>query len=177
MLWRTHVLAGIASLWWMQAIPDSFTGTNLGLLSALAVLGALLPDLDATESKVKHISVASVQPFAPVSVLMNRSYRHRGSLHSLGGLATVAALSAPFTVWFGWQAPSALVLGYASHIFLDACTKSGVPLWRASGRRLHLLPRPLRFVTGSQAEEALTALLGVAVLVLLLQALPFAAIP
>jgi len=68
----------------------------------------------------------------------------------------------------GWPLFLGLVLGYGSHLAGDACTKSGIPLLYPDPRRLHLLPRPLRLTTGSQAEDALLPLLAVSVLVLLL---------
>ena len=59
------------------------------------------------------------------------------------------------------------MLGYGSHLMLDAMTRHGVPLLPARGKdgrwglrhRSHLLPPRLRFVTGSAAEDVLQALL------------------
>ena len=167
MLWRTHVLAGIGSLWLLQPLPGVLTKENLPLLIGLSALGALLPDLDAVEAKIKHLEVGGVQPFAPLASLMHQTFGHRGRLHSLLGLAVVTAISVPLGFWLCWQAPLALSLGYASHLLLDACTRTGIPLIR-SQERVHLLPKRLRFVTGSLAEEALLPLLAIAVVILLL---------
>ena len=167
MLWRTHVLAGIGSLWLLQSLPGVITKENLPLLISLSALGALLPDLDAVESKVKHLEVGGVQPFAPLSTLMHQAFGHRGRLHSLLGLGVVTAISVPLGFWLGWQAPLALCLGYASHLLLDACTRTGIPLIRPQ-ERFYLLPKRLRFITGSLAEDALLPLLAIAVVVLLL---------
>ena len=66
---------------------------------------------------------------------------------------------------------------HGSHLALDAMTRHGVPLLPARrkdghwgfGRRSHLLPPRLRFVTGSMAEDALQALLMGADILLLLR--------
>jgi inner membrane protein len=47
--------------------------------------------------------------------------------------------------------------GYLSHLAADGCTRSGLPLVPATGRRLHLLPRLLRVRTGSVGETVATA--------------------
>lgn len=57
---RTHALAGIASLWCLQVVPTLIRPELLAPLGVLAALGALLPDLDATESQIKRLSVAGV---------------------------------------------------------------------------------------------------------------------
>ena len=68
------------------------------------------------------------------------------------------------------------MLGYGSHLTLDAMTRHGVPLLPTRGRdgrwglrrRRHLLPPRLRFVTGSAGEDVLQAFLfGLALLLLL----------
>ena len=77
------------------------------------------------------------------------------------------ACALPVSLRWGWEYGAALLLGYGSHLALDAMTRHGVPLLPARGRdgrwgfgrRSHLLPRPLRFVTGSDAENVLQALL------------------
>ena len=65
----------------------------------------------------------------------------------------------------------ALWLGYASHLTLDACTKTGIPKWPDAGR-YWLLPPALRFVTGSEAEDRLFLVLGCLVIALCLLHLP-----
>jgi hypothetical protein len=86
----------------------------------------------------------------------------------------IAAL--PLALGWGWEYGVALLLGYGSHLALDAMTRHGIPLLPARGRngrwgfgrRSHLLPRPLLFVTGSDAENVFQALLfGLDLLLLL----------
>ncbi|MCX6382467.1 MAG: restriction endonuclease [Armatimonadetes bacterium] len=172
MLWRTHALGGVASLFLLQALPGGTAGANFGVLATVAVLGALLPDLDSVQSKIKSLRIGEIRPFAPLANLLHASYGHRGALHSLTGLSIFGVLVFPFAIVIGWQIPLSLWLGYASHLALDACTRSGIPLWSKSVDRVHLLPEKLRFVTGSMEEEALFALLGVVVILLLLRYLP-----
>jgi hypothetical protein len=106
------------------------------------------------------------------------AWGHRGPLHSLPGLAAFGLVAAlPLALGFGWACGAAALLGYGSHLALDAMTRHGVPLLPAKGRdgrwgfgrRSHLLPPRLRFVTGSQAEDVLQALLFGAALSLLLK--------
>lgn len=168
---RTHALAGVASLWCLQAIPNLVNPELLAPLGVLAALGALLPDLDATESQIKHLSVGGVRPFAPLSVLLNRTFGHRGLLHSLlgWGIATLVLLPLGFTI--GPTVPLAISLGYASHLATDACTKSGLPFLYPNRKRYHLLPRLLRLTTGSQAEDGVFMIMSVLVAGLMLHQL------
>jgi len=173
--WRTHVLGGVASLWLLKALPEGIGSgaalNNAGALAMAAALGALLPDLDAPRSKVQSLSLwgGGIQPFVLPSLLLHRAFGHRGLLHSAAGLVLFTLLFAlPLSLWLGWQPAVALSLGYASHLALDACTKSGIPAWYPDRRRRHLLPPALRLVTGSAAEDVVFALLLLPVLLLLL---------
>jgi inner membrane protein len=184
MLWRTHVLAGISCLWLLEAVPPGIQRDNLALLAGVAAFGALLPDLDAAESKIKHLSVARIKPFYIPAQAIHRQLGHRGFSHSLAGVALLALVASsatlaieyidlPLLSFWNWQASAALVLGYASHLAADASTKSGIPLLYVplvypKKRRYHLLPPSLRFTTGSQAEETLFPLLALLILLLLL---------
>ena len=62
MTWSTHLMAGLSTLWLMEVLPVSQT-ENMALLAGAAALGSLLPDLDAAESKIKHLTVGGVKPF------------------------------------------------------------------------------------------------------------------
>jgi inner membrane protein len=89
------------------------------------------------------------------AVALHQALGHRGLLHSAAGLALLAVLVAlPLGLWLGWQPAAALVLGYASHLALDASTRSGIPLCYPDRTRRFLLPPYLRVTTGSPEEEA-----------------------
>ena len=133
-------------------------------------MGALAPDLDASESQLKRFAIAGITPLAPLARTLHRTFGHRGLLHSLAGLSIFSVLLAwPVALWFGWTGGVALALGYASHILADAATKSGVPLLYPRRRRYHLLPKGWRLTTGSLAEEALLPFIAFAILLLLLR--------
>lgn len=205
MMGRTHLLFGLNALWLLEGMRS--VALTMGMPAPLAeplglavplgnaerfvlciglvMLGALLPDLDASSSLLQNASIKGVQPLAPLGQLLHHRYGHRGFLHSLAALGRVGMLSSPLllldvALWF-WPWVS-LLLGYASHLLGDACTKSGVPLfWQANAsgkanalkqQSFHLLPKPLRLTTGSQAEEAVFALLSALALSLALRHLP-----
>ena len=60
---------------------------DVGTLAAVSALGALLPDLDASESKVKHLKLlgTNIKPFLLSAQVVHRSGQHRALLHSLTG--------------------------------------------------------------------------------------------
>ena len=173
MTWPTHAMFGIASLWLLAPVPPAMLGYDFGTLAAVAAFGALLPDLDASESKIKHLKLlgTNVTPFLLLSQVVHRSDQHRGLLHSLTGLGMVAGMAAPLFWWIGWAPVVALLLGYASHLTADACTRSGILLLFPLRRRYHALPEGLRVTTGSQAEEVLFALCAICAMALLLNRL------
>jgi len=63
MMGRTHALLGALSA---GALLPSVSPDRLALWMALGAFGALLPDLDASESKIKRLSLAGITPFAPL---------------------------------------------------------------------------------------------------------------
>ena len=170
MTWTTHTLFGISTLWLLAPLPPEALGYDLGTLAACAAFGALLPDLDASESKIKHLKLPGTQfkPFLLPAQVVHRSDQHRGLLHSLWGLGMAGACTLPLAFWAGWTPVAAVMLGYASHLLGDSATKSGIRLFYPRSQRFHLLPPSLRITTGSQAEEALIPLLALSVFLLLL---------
>lgn len=169
---RTHMLLGINLLWLLEALPAASNPLNdpahLAFTIAGAATGALLPDLDASSSLLQSLSLGGIRPLALPGRFANRRFGHRGFLHSFLALGawTVGSWPVMFvSVWL-WLG---LTLGYLSHLLGDACTKSGLRLLYPDRRVIHLLPKPLRLSTGSQAEEAVFALLGAAAACLLLR--------
>lgn len=183
MTWPTHAAGGIAALWMLNVVPSAvtnqiITSQSIGPLAIIAAGAALLPDLDAPRSKVRSLALGPIRPFDPLGALVYAAWGHRGPLHSLLGLAVFGLMVAlPLSLRWGGEYGAAALLGYGSHLALDAMTRHGIPLLPARGkdrrwnlrRRRHLLPRALRFVTGSAAEDVLQALLFGADVILLLR--------
>lgn len=179
MMGRTHALLGIDALWLLEVWDGTGSSDRLFPLAVIgSVVGALLPDLDAPISLLSLTSLGGVRPFALPARWLNARYGHRGALHSLRGWGIAALLFCPW-LFIGSQAGSGLalwsglVLGYGSHLLGDSLTRSGIPLLYPNPRRVHLLPKPLRLLTGSTAEDGVLFALAAAALALLLRHLPF----
>ncbi len=187
MMGRTHALLGLSSLWliepWWRVVPWGVTDELVFAPLAIGVMvGALLPDLDIPGSLVTRFSLGGARPLMLAARWLNKRYGHRGALHSLRGWGIAALLACPLLFidlegGSGLALWSGLVLGYASHLLGDGLTRSGIPLLYPNPRRVHLLPRSLRLLTGSIAEDGAMILLGAAALGLLLRHLPFSALP
>lgn len=152
-MWRTHLVGGIAVL--AITLPLRNHLDTVPLLAS-ALLGSLLPDLDAPESRLKHLTLGlPFKPFLIPSEIIHQSLGHRNLLHSLWGIALAAILAGlPLGIWRGVSATAGLTLGYASHLLLDAMTRSGIPLLYPHRRaRFHVLPERLRVTTGAIEED------------------------
>ena len=124
----------------------------------LAALGSLLPDLDASESKVKHLRLPlgrrrrnSIKPFGVVSDTAHVIFGHRGLLHSLVAvlLLTGALVIVQLVVGGSDQLYLALLLGYTSHLLIDSFTKSGTQLLYPLSTTIRFLPHPIAVRTRS----------------------------
>jgi membrane-bound metal-dependent hydrolase YbcI (DUF457 family) len=127
MLWRTHVLAGISSLWLLEAIPPGTERENLALLIRVAAFGALLPDLDAAQSKIKHLSIARIKPFYLPARAIHQQFGHRGFSHSLAAVGLVALLSFGATLII--DSPYAAEYGRACLIDCSCFKAESVAAW------------------------------------------------
>jgi membrane-bound metal-dependent hydrolase YbcI (DUF457 family) len=165
--WPTHTFFGISALWLLTPLPPEALGYDFGTLAACATWGALLSDLDASESKIRHLKLlgTNFKPFLLPAQVVHRTDQHRGVLHSLWGMGMIGSITLPLVFWIGW-APVAALLGYASHLVADSVTKSGIRFLYPNTKRYHLLPLGWRITTGSQAEDLVAALLLLPVLLL-----------
>jgi len=169
MVWKSHVLFGISSLWLVSSFPNLWSADTAGPMAACAALGALLPDIDAGTAKIAHLSIGRISPLAPVSMMARDAFGHRGITHSIAGIALFGGAGASIAGWFlGVPGAVALLLGYASHLVGDACTVSGIPVLFPDRTRRFALPKVLRFVTNSRTEDFLLVLFAEASLALLL---------
>jgi membrane-bound metal-dependent hydrolase YbcI (DUF457 family) len=99
----------------------------------VALIGALLPDIDCKDSRVGRLV-----PF--ISVPIQALFGHRGALHSL--LASGALLYV--ALFFGFPWALSLTFGYVSHLIGDACTKSGVNFFWPLTKRYRVPFTPAR---------------------------------
>jgi inner membrane protein len=173
MTWPTHGAIALNTLWLIYLITPNTVAVSVGLLAVCAVGGGLLPDLDASDSKLQHITLLtpSTRPMALLSRAIRQTSPHRGWLHSLLGLIMIGVLSTPIFVLIGLTAWLILLCGYATHLLADMLNPSGIPLFYPNHRRFHLLPHKWRITTGTDMEEAVFAIAACAVLPLLIQLL------
>lgn len=139
----------------------------------MRAVGALLPDLDSPRSLLTAWQIAGVSPLRPLARVIHRTFGHRGVLHSLLGWAIASCGFAALCLLPSWNGIGsfALSIGYLSHLIADSSTKTGIPFLYPDRQRYRLLPKPLRFSTGSLAEEVLFAVLAVVFLAALIAAL------
>ena len=139
----TGIFVGAAAALATQA---SFGGTFSLLLGGL--LGSLLPDLDHPQSWLgRRIPFISI----PLSALVG----HRGVTHSLFAIAaSLVGAFAGIQQWGGAFAPFLLgiSIGYASHLFGDWASNSGIPLMWPKKQRYK---SPVPFFTGCWEEKVM----------------------
>ncbi len=173
---QTHLMAGLSTLWLFEAgaqwgVLPALSTEQLALLASAAALGSLLPDLDAAQSKIKHLSVAGIKPFYLPSQAIFHLLGHRTLLHSRRGLAGIAIAASLLVPYTDWRIAFAIVAGYASHLALDACNPSGIPWLYPRRKRFYLLPKKWRILAGSPAEEIVFALFALLALLFFLSLL------
>lgn len=160
MMGVTHMLIGAAA-----GVPIAALVGEPALIG-VALLGGLIPDLDASEATLKHWKLKlgegkkglTVKPFYLVSEVIRLFLPHRGWLHSLWAALIISALF----LLAGWQWSLAIFFGYLSHLLADSVTPSGVPLFNEE--RWHLVQPKWRMPTGSQWEHLIGAIAAVIVL-------------
>jgi membrane-bound metal-dependent hydrolase YbcI (DUF457 family) len=170
MMWHTHAVIGASSVMLLPFIQTDKDG-NVAVLMAFAFIGALMPDLDAAESKIKHLKVVSIKPFVPLAVVIHRDFGHRGLWHSLYGWGLWTIMILPLSMRIGWLPVAALSVGYVSHLAGDAATKRGIPLLYPNRSKRYLLPKRFRIRTGAESEEVIFILFSVLIMSLLLERL------
>lgn len=168
MMWHTHAAMCASATWLLVPFLPQDDSAIIAALMVFCVMGSLVPDLDAVESKIKHIKVLGIKPLVPISKAINRDLGHRGLLHSLWGWVGWTVLILPVVVAIGLMPVAALSLGYASHLAGDACTRGGIPLLYPKRDRFYLLPQRVRVITGSEYEELFFVVFALVSVILLL---------
>lgn len=150
------------------------------LAFAIAALGSLLPDLDEPNSLVSNLpragrgiarstlrargvegAIRSLVEFGLLAInfipralsglVKMVAFGHRGATHWLITAVILSLLGATAGMVLGYPALGLwLLIGYTSHLVLDAMTISGLAMLKPfSDRKVHLLPGPLRIRTDS----------------------------
>jgi membrane-bound metal-dependent hydrolase YbcI (DUF457 family) len=126
-MWHTHAAMGASIAWLLLPfLPEDGSG-NISLLMVAEGVGALVPDLGAVESQIKHLKVCGIKPLVPVAKAINGKFGHRGILHSLRAWLIWTLFFLPLAGFTGWTVIASLSFGYASHLAGDACIPAAFP--------------------------------------------------
>jgi inner membrane protein len=128
MMGKTHIAIGITVGTLLSYQYNLDLSSQLGMVGA-AALGSLLPDLDSPVS-----TLGKLLPINPLRIL-----HHRGPLHS--ALILIALMGIYLSTGQLWQL--GLFVGYASHLFADALTLKGIPLFYPIKINFRLCPIPI----------------------------------
>ncbi|AOP16747.1 metal-dependent hydrolase [Bacillus licheniformis] len=140
---KTHIMGGVASC----TAAAYFYGYDPVFMTASGVIGALIPDICHTKSKIgRRLPI--------LSAVVSSVFGHRTFTHSLLFLLITA-----FAAHLYFADQSILVMaGMASHLLLDAGTVNGIKLFFPSAIKVRL---PLYIKTGGKAEQVVLAVLTV----------------
>lgn len=148
MTWRTHVAIGANAVWLMP-----FFGTvdkSILVLLPAAVIGSLLPDIDATSAKIHYAAGGVLGIFK--GAFYGKYFHHRGVMHSFfAALLLLIILIVIFNNTYPLL-PYVFTLAYISHPIIDGFNTGVGYLYPFVLKRFSLLPRPLRFKVGSPAD-------------------------
>jgi len=174
MVGKTHIVFGLTTLAVANAITDFIQPHPVReipvgpiLCIGAAILGALLPDLDAEDSQIQH-ELGEIG-FVLSNWLQAWGIEHRGLTHY--GLTTLAVMTITSLLgwWLGYlDVGLAFGLGYLSHVLADSLTIAGTPLlwpW-AKEQRFHLLPPAMRIRTGGAVQPLI--FIGVTIILVFL---------
>lgn len=147
---KTHIIAGLAAGEAVQYFTDQHP--NGPLFLGVCVMGALLPDICHTGSKIGR-----KLPF--LSHLIKLLFGHRTITHSLLFMILLSSaltfLAVPSWIRIG------LLIGIASHLVLDAATARGIALLWPIKLKVRL---PIYTRTGGTAEHIFMVFITLATL-------------
>ena len=115
MMGRTHlVIALFFVLIFVSAMPNKL------VFVPVALIAAILPDIDSANSKIGHYKILRFLQFF---------VRHRGMMHSFTFCILVSVLFAFFIPMLAFP----FFLGYGLHLLADSMTFEGIqPFWPSS---------------------------------------------
>ena len=129
---QTHAMVAANAIW--LTMFSLYPSENFLILLFAAALGGLLPDIDASDAKIHQKTYGITKP-------IGMFFKHRGFLHSWWAIAIVMLLSYLFLSPIDERLPVIIGVAYASHLFLDAMNKSGIPFLFPYMKRIRVLPR------------------------------------
>ncbi|TSC56628.1 MAG: inner membrane protein [Parcubacteria group bacterium Gr01-1014_18] len=151
MIGKTHLAIGAASAWIGTAVlslPAVFWAPMVGALFAL------VPDIDASEAKISNLNYKGIQFFRPFQMVFS-NFKHRGFCHSIVFLIGLYLLGL-YGFYAGFISAGFLsfaMIGYASHLLLDALTPAGIGLFWPIPIKFRLLPRVISPKTGGFVDS------------------------
>jgi len=154
MQYKTHIIGGIGLFGLFLSVVGIFYSLSELFLGVIFVLvGSLFPDIDYHKSKL-----------GKYFFYLNYGVKHRGFLHSFFGLIFIVLLFLFLTQYTAVPliVLIAFLLGFVSHMLLDALTKKGIrPFYPFKFR----IRGPFR--TGKIEENLLLGLLLVGIVLLM----------
>lgn len=135
---RTHIIGGLAA----GLAASLYTTGEPILLIGAAVIGGLLPDIDHPQSKVGRAVY-------PLSKLISAAVGHRTFTHSLLFMGLLLYFIGYKDSW-----ALGLLVGIASHVFLDSWTDRGIKLFWPIPITFRL---PITITTGGVMEKVFFA--------------------
>lgn len=127
---RTHLTHGVtAAAWTSYALP--LPNHMRALVAVVVAVSSLAPDLDHAGARANRRGRAPL-----LGWLVRRVAGHRTVTHSAAGCAAyglgvgllAVAVGGEFGVWW-WAFALGALVGSLTHVWGDARTPSGVPLW------------------------------------------------
>lgn len=142
---KTHIMGGVAA----STAVAYYYGLDPVTMAAAGSVGALIPDLCHTKSKIGR-------KFPLLSALISSVFGHRTFTHSLLFLLIIYFLA---TTYIPNDSLSiGLLVGMASHLILDAGTVNGIKFLFPASIKVRL---PFYVKTGSAGEQVVLAALTV----------------
>lgn len=158
MMHYTHSPGGVMAvcLYYSLMPPGDYLTLGLGLVAG--GVGGLLPDIDHSGSKISKSA-------GFVGSILSKILKHRGVTHTPILWCVLMGLMNHFLPQWNYLS-FPVFLGCLSHIFLDALTPKGVPLFAPlSGQKV----RFLKIKTGGKLEMLCSVLLQIGCVVLIIR--------
>ena len=138
MTWRTHLVIGANSLWFINLSQSSID--QIAILIPAALIASLLPDLDATSAKIHYVAGGAFGGFRGI-------FEHRGIFHSIFATLIIFALLFSINFFALHNAypllPFIFTLSYLSHPVIDGLNAGVGYLYPFKKRKYALLPQSL----------------------------------